>query len=154
MELASLLARYLRAATQADPWPGIFARLDGIVPIPLHEGRLAERGYNQSQLLADCFANGTGIPVLGDAVARVRSTSSQVGLDALDRVANVKGAFSAASNRVRGKALLLVDDVSTTGSTMSECTAALRTAGAAAVYGLALSQPARRDDELLAAEKA
>ena len=114
---------------------------------------MAERGYNQSQLLADRFASGTGIPVMEDAAARVRSTPSQVGLHARDRVANVKGAFSAASDRVRGKALLLMDDVSTTGSTMSECAAALRAAGAAAVYGLALSQPAQRDDVLLGPEK-
>ncbi len=113
---------------------------------------MAERGYNQSQLLADCFTSGTGIPVMRDAAVRVRSTPSQVGLHARDRVANVKDAFSAASDRVQGKALLLLDDVSTTGSTMSECAAALRAAGAAAVYGLALSQPARRDDELLGAE--
>ena len=123
------------------------------MPIPLHEERLAERGYNQSQLLADRFAGGTGIPVMADAAARVRSTPSQVGLHARDRVANVKGAFSAAGDRVQGKALLLMDDVSTTGSTMSECAAALRAGGAAAVFGLALSQPTQRDDELLGARK-
>ncbi len=109
---------------------------------------MAERGYNQSRLLADCFASGSGIPVMGDAVARVRSTPSQVGLQARDRVANVKDAFSASSDRVRGKALLVVDDVSTTGSTLSECAVALRAAGASAVYGLALSQPAQKEDEL------
>lgn len=151
MELASLLARYLRAATQTAPWPGIFARLDGIVPVPLHEERMAERGYNQAQLLADCFANGTGIPVMGNAIGRVRSTPYQVGLNARDRVANVKGAFSAVPDRVSAKALLLLDDVSTTGSTMSECAAALRSAGAAAVYGLALARPAGRENEAVGA---
>lgn len=147
MELASLLARYLHAAAETDPWPGILARLDGIVPVPLHEERLAERGYNQSLLLADSFAKGTVIPVMGGALARVRSTQSQVGLQARDRVANVKEAFSAVPDFVLGKTLLLVDDVSTTGSTMSECAAALRAAGAGGVFGLTLSRPALGEEK-------
>jgi len=151
VELASVLARYLHATAELDPWPGILARLDGIVPVPLHEERLAERGYNQSLLLANSFARGTGIPVMVGALARVRSTPSQVGLQARDRVANVKDAFSAVPDFVLGKRLLLVDDVSTTGSTMSECAAALRAAGAGGVYGLTLSRPALREEKLVQA---
>lgn len=129
------------------------ARLDGIVPVPLHGDRLAERGFNQSLLLADSFTRGTGIPVIEGAIARVRSTPSQVGLHARERAANVKDAFSAVPDRVLGKALLLVDDVSTTGSTMSECAGALRAAGAGAVFGLTLSRPARKEVELIGAMK-
>ena len=151
MELASLLARYLHVAAETDPWPGVLGRLDGIVPVPLHEERLAERGYNQSLLLANCFAKDTDIPVLGKALARVRSTPSQVGLQARDRVANVKDAFRAVPDFVLGKTLLLLDDVSTTGSTMSECAAALRTAGAGGVYGLTLARPALREEKLVQA---
>lgn len=141
-ELAPSLTRYLHATIMADPWPSIMARLDGIAPAPLHEERLKERGYNQAGLLAGSLAFATSIPVLEGAIERVRDTPTQVGLDAGDRAENVKDAFQAAPGRVRGKSLLLVDDVCTTGSTMRECAAALRKAGVGAVFGLALSEPA------------
>ena len=151
-ELAPSLARYLRAATMADPWPAIIAGLDGIVPVPLHEGRLIERGYNQAELLADSFAKEISTPILEGAIARVRETPSQVGLLARDRAENVKNAFRVEHGQVRGNSLLLVDDVCTTGSTMRECALALRGGGAVRVFGLALSEPASRAREQFNAE--
>ena len=124
-----------------DPWPAIMARLDGIVAVPLHEERLRARGHNQAKLLAESFASGTSVPLLDEAIVRIRATTSQVGMIAGERVENVKDAFQAEPSQVRGKALLLVDDVCTTGSTLRECAKALREAGASAVFGLALSQP-------------
>ena len=151
-ELAPSLARYLRAATMADPWPAIIAGLDGIVPVPLHEGRLIERGYNQAELLADSFAKEISTPILEGAIARVRETPSQVGLLARDRAENVKNAFRVEHGQVRGNSLLLVDDVCTTGSTMRECALALRGGGAVRVFGLALSEPASSAREQFNAE--
>ena len=151
-ELAPSLTRFLRAAAMRDPWPAILAGLDGIVPVPLHENRLSERGYNQSELLADSLAQETSVPVLKGAIARVRETPSQVGLSARDRAENVKDAFRVVSTQVRGRSLLLVDDVSTTGSTMRECAQALRAAGAGRVFGLALAEPAPSAPEPLDSE--
>lgn len=104
-------------------------------------------------MLANSFTRGTGIPVMEGAIARVRSTPSQVGLHARDRAANVQDAFSAVPERVLGKALLLVDDVSTTGSTMAACAEALRAAGAGSVYGLTLSRSAASENDLIGAAK-
>lgn len=139
-ELGPLLARYLIAATQQPPWTEIVPTLDGVIPVPLHDKRLAERGYNQSALLAGAFAERMGLRLTESWLRRERETRSQVGLNGAERRQNVAGAFRADPG-VAGKRLLLVDDVFTTGTTLTECAQALRLAGAVAVYGLALSTP-------------
>lgn len=144
LELAPVLTRYLRALIAADPWPAILRKVDGFVPVPLHKDRLLERGYNQAALLATGLAAGSCTPVLDRAIERFRATRSQVGLTALERANNVLGKFRADPGMVTGRNLLLVDDVFTTGATMRECAVALRSAGATAVYGLALATPAKR----------
>lgn len=144
LELAPSLARYLRALTMTVPWPAILRRLDGIVPVPLHKDRLLERGYNQAKLLAAGLGVETATPVLDNAIERVQATRTQVGLSPSVRAENVRGKFKANSVMVTGKALLLVDDVFTTGATMRESAAALRVAGADSVYGLALARPTDR----------
>lgn len=144
-EVAPSLARYLRAVVQEEPWPEILTSLDGIVPVPLHDERKKERGFNQAALLADGVASAAAVPVLEEAVLRVGATNSQVGLSSVERAENVKGKFLAAPEQVQGKALLLVDDVYTTGATMRECAAAMRMAGAGAVFGLALARPASNE---------
>ena len=108
--------------------------------VPLHAERLAERGYNQSELLATAFGQSAGLPCRPDWIARHASTRPQVGLGAEERRANVAQAF-VADAAVAGRALLLVDDVYTTGSTLNACAAAARTAGARAVFALALAIP-------------
>lgn len=144
VELAPSLGRYLRAVTAAAPWPAILRRLDGIVPVPLHKDRLLERGYNQARLLADGLAVGRAALVIENAIERYKATRSQVGLSPSERADNVQGKFSADSELVSGKSLLLVDDVFTTGATMRECASALRESGADAVFGLALARPVTR----------
>lgn len=140
-ELATPLARYLIAVAQQPPWPEILAGVDGVVPVPLHSQRLVERGYNQSALLAGVFAERMGLVHREGWLSRARQTRSQVGLSALERQQNVADAFTADS-AVLGKRLLLIDDVFTTGATLTACAQALEEAGAAAIYGLVLSTPA------------
>ena len=132
-ELAAPLAKRLIKALRIG-----YRRIDLIAPVPLFADREAERGYNQSALLSENLAIGTGLRVRGDCLWRVRDTSQQALLSPRERSENVKDAFEAAA-AVRGLSILLVDDVVTTGSTLRECANALREKGAGAVYGIAVS---------------
>jgi ComF family protein len=109
--------------------------VDLLVPVPLHESRLRQRGFNQSELLAREVGKRTRRPVLVGALERVRETPSQTGLSPAERVENVRGAF-AAVDRLDGRHVLLVDDVCTTGATLYASARALKRAGAASVQAL------------------
>jgi ComF family protein len=123
--------------------PGEWA--DGLVPVPLHPARLAERGFNQAELLATACRTAWGLPLLGQALVRTRATRPQADLDAEARRANVRDAFRVRRPlEVAGRRLLLVDDVLTTGATAAAAARALRAAGAAAVGVLALARVAAR----------
>jgi ComF family protein len=141
--LAPLLARYLVAVFAQPPWSMLPQAVTAVVPVPLHEQRLAERGYNQSELLAEHFCRAVELPLQPSWLQRVRETRQQVGLGPNERRANVEGAFVATSN-VAGQNLLLVDDVYTTGATLRACAKAAQMAGARSIYGLTLAQPVRR----------
>lgn len=110
-----------------------------LVPVPLSAERLRERGYNQAALLARAVAECRGLPLSNDVVRRTRHTASQVGLSPTQRQTNVRGAFRA-RRAVAGGTFVLVDDVCTTGATLAACAAALREAGAAAVWGVTLAR--------------
>ena len=110
-------------------------RFDAVVPVPLHRSRLRKRGFNQAELLARGVAEGINATV-SDTLKVVRSTRDQVELSAAQRRANVAGAYRAVGP-VRGK-VLLIDDVFTTGATMSACAATLTRAGAREVHALSL----------------
>jgi len=115
--------------------------VDAIVPVPLHASRLRERGFNQSALLAREISAISGLPIQAQALRRVRATQQQVRMDDPDaRRANVHGAFAAAQALVTGKAILLVDDVFTTGATLAECAVVLHQAGASEVTALTLAR--------------
>jgi ComF family protein len=132
--VATPLGRLLAArAPAALPVPaGEWA--EGLVPVPLHPARLAERGFNQAELLAAPCGAGWRVPVLARALARIRPTRPQTELDADARRANVRDAFAVPRPAdVAGRRLLLVDDVLTTGATAGAAARALREAGAAAV---------------------
>lgn len=139
-ELAAPLSRYLVAVFGQTPWPNLATGIDACLPVPLHPERQGERGYNQSALLATAFAQAVGLPLCETYLSRTRKTASQVTLSANERLVNVAGAFTA-SPTVAGKRLLVIDDVTTTGATLTACAEALKGAGAVAVFGLALAMP-------------
>ncbi len=110
-------------------------RFDAVVPVPLHSSRLRRRGFNQARLMAKSLAEEMR-SILSDTLEVVRSTRDQVELSGAGRRANVRGAFGA-KGRIGGR-VLLVDDVFTTGATMSECAKMLVRAGAAEVHAVSL----------------
>jgi len=119
---------------------GKFPSVDSIVPVPLHKRKRKERGFNQSDIIARQLSEKLGIPVLSDSVIRKRNTRTQTGLSREQRQRNVKGAFEFTGKlSLKGKRLLLVDDVLTTGSTMRECARTLKTAGADRILGVTLA---------------
>jgi ComF family protein len=112
---------------------------DRIIPVPLHTKRLKERGYNQSQLLAAVVAANMDVLAIPSAMRRERQTTAQVTLNAAERQANMQGAFSADPSQVSGQSILLIDDVYTTGATLSACAEAALAAGASAVYAVTVT---------------
>lgn len=114
--------------------------IDIIIPIPLSRQRLQERGYNQVGLIAQPLSKYLRWEYLPGALGRSRHTRSQVGLSAVERRENVQGAFQASSARLQGKTVLLMDDVATTGSTLSAASQALLSSGAQKIYALTLAK--------------
>lgn len=135
--LALPLGRALAAGSAA--WLGGVGPRPALVPIPLHNGRLLRRGYDQAALLTRALARATGLPSCSTLLRRIRATRRQVGLTEAERTENVHGAFA-----VRGPVppgpVVLVDDVFTTGATARAAGAALREAGARPVYVLTLAR--------------
>lgn len=131
----------------------LLTETDLAVPVPLHRWRLLKRRYNQAAELANAVARRAGIVCLPDALVRTRPTPSQGAMvSARARRRNVLAAFAVrprAKEHLKGKRILLVDDVMTTGATLEACTRALRRAGAAAVTCLTLARVARPDDGAL-----
>jgi ComF family protein len=112
---------------------------DMIVPVPLHTIRLKERGYNQSELLAEIVSQKLGVPCVPTALRRERHTQSQVTMSAAGRLTNVEHAFLAEPSFAAHHRILIVDDVYTTGATLSACAEALLSVGVQAVYGLTVT---------------
>jgi ComF family protein len=131
--LAPVLAELVRPHTPEG--------LDVIVPVPLHPERLRERGFNQSGLLAEEIRAASGVKIDASVLVRTRQTAPQAGLSARERIANVRGAFRA-NRRLEGETVLLVDDVCTTGATLSACARTLRRAGAGRVLAVTVTRAA------------
>lgn len=136
-EGATELAKPL-AGRLADALRRLNCQIDVIVPVPLFADRESERGYNQAALLGQHLSASVEVLYSADVLKRVRETSQQALLTQEERQSNVRGAFEA-SEAVKGLAVLLVDDVVTTGSTLRECAIALKEKEAGAVYGIAVS---------------
>jgi len=121
----------------------ILSEADALVPVPLHWTRLFQRRFNQSAELARAISTQSKVVVIDDALARVRATPPQVGLARDERAKNVHGAFSiekGARVKVKGKRIVLIDDVLTTGATANACARVLRRAGASRIDVLTLAR--------------
>jgi competence protein ComFC len=129
--MAGLLNEYLAAS----PLPG-----EVLVPVPLHPKRQRERGYNQSALLARELGRLSGLPVVESCLVRRQHTPPQARTaSAAERQHNVAGAFACRDGRLRGREVLLVDDVATSGATLNACALALKSRGSPAVRGLVMA---------------
>lgn len=129
------MARMLAGYLERNPYP-----VDALVPVPLHTKRERQRGYSQSGLLCEELSDITGVPVNNNALRRTRNTSPQVEMDSPeDRRSNISRAFECTSE-LEGARIMLMDDVITTGNTMSACAEEMKVAGVASVWGLAFAR--------------
>lgn len=132
IHLRHVVARWLCAALDDERLRNI--QFDLIVPVPLHPARQRERGFNQASVLAELLSAQTSIPCK-PLLKRMRYTTTQTALDRSERMKNLHNAFRLRKNAdVRGLRVLLIDDVLTTGSTLSECARILKRAGATSVH--------------------
>lgn len=137
--LSRVLAEFVGRSLAGDDevWSGV----EAIVPVPLHPAKEKNRGFNQAGLLAKRLAKRKNLPLLEGRLAKVRQTEAQTSLDARARETNLKGAFQVKKSAgIKGKIVLLVDDVYTTGSTIRECSATLKKAGAKEVRAVTVAQ--------------
>jgi ComF family protein len=134
LELARLFASQL-AGCLAD----LSRQPDILLPVPLHQSRLRYRGFNQAWEITRRMARLSGIPASHRLLLRCRATLPQTGLDAATRQRNLRDAF-VADSAVAGRVIALIDDVSTTGSTLQELATLLKQAGALRVYGLVVAR--------------
>ncbi len=130
----------------AESFLGMAAQFDadGVVPVPLYPSRKRERGFNQAEALARHFCRRVNLPLLGKSLSRIRPTLIQAGLSRRERRLNMRGAFRVKRPEIlRGKKILLMDDVFTTGATLNECSRILKEAGVARVSVLTLARVVR-----------
>ena len=116
-----------------------------IIPIPLSKNREAERGYNQSVLLAEPISKSLNIPFQKHALIRTRDTKSQVGLKFAERKTNIKNAFQANKSLCENRSILLIDDIATTCSTLNECAKVLKLAEAREVICFTVARTKNSD---------
>lgn len=136
--LASFAAQMRRAGRD------ILTDADMLIPVPLHPTRLIKRRYNQATLLARALAKITDTEFAPDILFRTRRTDSQGGFNARARIENVRGAFAVKkASKIKGRNLVLIDDVLTTGATLEACARTLKGAGAARVDGICLARVAK-----------
>jgi competence protein ComFC len=132
--LGDALAKYFAEFVSTLNWT-----VDLVIPVPLGKGRMMERGYNQVGLVAMPLAALLHWQYAPKGLIRIRDTRSQVGLTVNERKENVSGAFKANPTVVSGAIVLVMDDVATTGATLSACATSLLAAGAKSVYALTLA---------------
>ncbi len=133
--LAPIMAEYMLPLLSGHTF-------DAIVYPPINRKRFYKRGFNQAELLGEQIAELTGMPLYRNALRKIRQTEIQSRLKGKDRFRNVSGAYMVNrkfQGKLEGKKLLLVDDVLTTGATMSECAKMLKKCGAASVFVITFS---------------
>ena len=134
--IANLLANYLGDYLAAYPLPA-----DVILPVPLHPKRLRERGYNQSELLARGLGRLTGLPVSENCLERTRFVLPQAKTRSVsERRANVTGIFKCNDSQLKGRNVIIIDDVATSGATLNAYAQVVRSSGAISVWGLTLAR--------------
>jgi ComF family protein len=115
--------------------------VDAIVPVPLHPRKQRQREFNQAEYLAAALGRAVGVPVLKGKVRRIKDTGTQTKLGAEARARNLRGAFAVRDETIfKGKRLVLLDDVFTTGATMDSCAKTMKSAGAREVVALAVAR--------------
>jgi ComF family protein len=133
-EVAPLLGNRIVSALSRLDWT-----IDMVVPVPLHTSRLRERGYNQAKEISQRVVEQSNLHHQPDALERIRNTRSQVDLDKTQRLQNMEDAFIAQAHMVSGKTLLLIDDVFTTGATLTASADAALAVGANAVFAITIT---------------
>lgn len=137
--LGGVLAEFAAKARSGDE--DLWRDMDIVIPVPLHRRRKRERGFNQSEVMARKLARAKGIEMTAGSLVKVKDVPPQTSLEAADREQNVRGVFVVRKRElIRGRTVLLVDDVFTTGATIGESSRALREAGARDVRVLTLAQ--------------
>lgn len=120
---------------------GLLKKYDIIIPVPIHKSRKAQRGYNQTQLIASKLAEYIDIEFCNNVLVKNKNTIAQSKLNRKKRIENIKGAFDILNlEKVQGKNVLLFDDIYTTGSTANECSRVLKTARAKTVGILTIAK--------------
>jgi ComF family protein len=140
LDLAPMMGRWISRAGRE-----VLAEADALVPVPLHWRRLWTRRFNQSAMLAAAVSAASGVPMVTDALKRVKATVQQVGLSRSERAANVQAAFRVPEQgkaAVVGRRLIVLDDVLTSGVTVEGCARALLRAGASNVDVLVFARVA------------
>lgn len=123
------------------PYSQFSGKVDVVIPIPIHRTRMVERGFNQSAELSKLLCKRISLPVELSVLHKIKHTSHQVDLPQDERIFNLEGAFAVRNaDRVRGKSVLLVDDVFTTGSTLNEAAKVLKDAGARCAHAYTLAR--------------
>lgn len=134
------LLKYHNVKRLAKPLSDIMLRItmprvDAVLPVPLYEKRLRQREYNQSALVAKHVVENLGLALILDSLVKIRDTKPQVGLSSQERRKNIRNAFRIQKRElIEGKKILLIDDVSTTGATVRECSKVLKKAGAVNIH--------------------
>lgn len=139
MGLGEILAKPLLEIIRAENWT-----LDAVIPIPLSKDHFRQRGYNQAALIARPVALELRVPYLPQSIKRIKETASQIHLTAAERYANLMDAFWANPATLKGKNVLLIDDVTTTGATMKSCADAVKQAGANQIYCLTVARALKK----------
>jgi ComF family protein len=145
LRLALNLFKYYRIKRLAKPVSELLKKVDVpdtdmVIPVPLYKKRLRQREFNQSALIARYIARYTGAELSTGCLVKIRETAPQVGLNAQQRQKNVRNAFRVLDKHlIKGKSVLLIDDVFTTGATIRECSKMLVGAGAGDVFAITVA---------------
>lgn len=140
MGLGEFFSTFLITLVRNRGW-----NFDLVLPVPISQDRRRERGYNQAELISSPIAFHFQQPHSSKALIRIKDTGTQVDRSKFERDLFLNDAFSANPATLKGRKVLLVDDIITTGSTINHCAKALKEAGASEVYAISIAKTLRRE---------